>query len=143
MNKMVVNWLQLQVKQANVIESPRKKIFGLPTKDYKITRIENDNVYIKFEGKKHEDNPLHFEMFDKVMNYLENNRTKPVRLGTTIKKPIDEETITGIIWKNSTQRLYKATPFVCDILNSAGLVEYTQEENPSTQKKVQAIKLKG
>jgi hypothetical protein len=127
MNKMVVNWLQLQVKQANVIESPRKKIFGLPTKDYKITRIENDNV----------------EMFDKVMNYLENNRTKPVRLGTTIKKPIDEETITGIIWKNSTQRLYKATPFVCDILNSAGLVEYTQEENPSTQKKVQAIKLKG
>jgi hypothetical protein len=82
-------------------------------------------------------------MFDRVLNYLRNNKGRPVRLGARVTPPYEKDTLEGEIWKrpytigNST---YKAASHICDILVLVGLVQYVLSVNPLTGRKIQCAK---
>ena len=145
MNKQVLDWL-IQNKR-KTFSSPRDEVFTprKPTKTFEIKSILRDRVYIKFEGMKYLALPLGFEMFTRVLEYLEDNKPRAIRLGAKLAPPYDKDTLESIIWKTPYpigNTPYKASPHVCDILCLVGLLEYTEAVNPITGRQVQAVKLK-
>ena len=143
MDKRVLNWLLKN--KGKVFASPRNEAFGSHTKDFEISSVKQDRVYIKFGGNKYEALPLVFQMFDRVLGYLAENKTKPIRIGAKIIPPYDNETLEGVIWKKPYPVgtvPYKASPHVCDILCLAGLIKYVSATNPLTGRRVQAVKLR-
>lgn len=143
MDTRVLNWLL--DNKGKVFASPRDEVYGSHTKDFKISSIGQDRVYVKFGGKKYEALALVFQMFDRVLDYLAANKTRVVRLGARIAPPYDSETLESVIWKEPYPVgtvPYKASPHVCDILCLAGIIRYVSATNPITGRQVQAVKLR-
>jgi hypothetical protein len=143
MDKRVLNWLLNN--KGRVFVSPRDEAYGSHTKDFEISSIKQDRVYVKFNGNKYVALPLVFQMFDRVLDYLAANKTRAVRLGAKFAPPYDNETLESVIWKKPHPVRtvpYKASPHVCDILCLAGLIEYVSTTNPMTGRRVQAVKLR-
>ena len=143
MDKRVLNWLI--DNKGKVFASPRDEVYGSHTKDFKISSIGRDRVYVKFGGKKYAALALVFPMFNRVLDYLAANKNRDIRIGAKIAPPYDNETLEGAIWKKPYPVgavPYKASPHVCDILCLAGIIKYVSATNPMTGRRVQAVKLR-
>ena len=143
LNKQITNLLKDNIGKSFV--SPRDKVFKTNTREFKISSVHADRVYVKFDERKYEALPLVNEMFNRVLEYLQANSNKAIPLGARLTPPYNPVTIEGVIWKDPYPIgtvSYKASPHVCDILCLAGLVEYTHAINPISGRQVQAVKLK-
>lgn len=104
--------------------------------------MSSNRVNIDFVGSKYHALPLYFWMFDRTLDYLRENKDRPVRLGAKINPPYKPDTIEEQIWKGEGGICpYKAAPHICDILALAGLVEYILIVDPETERKVQGVRL--
>jgi hypothetical protein len=141
MDKRILDWLRTH--EGKMFASPRTKVFGRKTKDFEIVKVDEEKVRIRFEGRKHLALPLTFSMFDRTMEYLNENKDRPIRLGAKVAPPYENDTIEAVIWRHPypMPTPYKVAPHVCDILALAGVAEYVYVANPSTGRKAQAIKL--
>lgn len=143
MDVRILAWLE--ANKGKLFTSPRSEVFGRRTEDFEIVSIKSDRVYIRFAGTSHVALPLIFSMFDRVLNCLQENQGKPVRLGAKISPPYENDTLEAAIWKEpfpaGLNSSYKAAPHVCDILVLVGLVEYVKVRNPLTTRIVQGAKL--
>jgi hypothetical protein len=143
MDARILGWLE--ANRAKLFASPRSEVFGRRTEDFEIVSIKSDRVYIRFAGTAHVALPLIFSMFDRVLDCLQENQGKPVRLGAKVSPPYENDTLEAAIWKKpfptGLNSSYKAAPHICDILVLSGIVEYVKVENPLTTLIVQGAKL--
>ena len=143
MDKRVLVWLKSHL--GTVVSSPRKDVFRRNAQDFEIVDVDEqkERVKIRFEERNSPALPLTFLMFDRAIEYIVKNRGEFVRLGTSIYP--QPNTVEGEIWKKPYPIEYKTTfkvaSHVCDILVLADVAKYGIMQNPSTRKKVQAIKL--
>jgi hypothetical protein len=140
MDERVLKWLK--ANEGETFESPRSEISKRRKYDLKIVRVGFGRVDIEFVGSKYQAMPLYFWMFERALDYVRENRDRPIRLGAKLQSPYEPDTIEEQIWKSKEGICpYKAAPHICDILAIARLVEYILVDNPDTHRKVQAIKL--
>jgi hypothetical protein len=141
MDERVLKWLK--ANKGKVFASPRNEVFKEQTRDFELLGIVDDRVNIRFVGG-YPALPLYFWMFDRTLKYIQENRSRAIRLGARLVPPYESDTVEGQIWKEpypTGNTSYKASPHVCDILVLAGLVEYVLVLNPETYRKVQGVKL--
>lgn len=102
----------------------------------------NKKIIIWFARSKRQGLPLTFSMFDRALEYINENNERVVRLGTGFKP--QPNTVEGEIWKKPYpigKTPYKTASHICDILVLAGILEYEYTRNPLTDRKVQGVKI--
>ena len=139
MFEKVLAWLK--ENEGRIFQSPRRR-----AQNFKIVNIEEKRkrVKIRFLESKYPALPLTFWMFDRTLQYLNKNKGRFIRLGAKLQPPYGKDTIEGIIWRKPNpegKTPYKASSHVCDILALAGIAEYGYAINPSTNRKVQAVRI--
>jgi len=140
MDERVLKWLK--ANEGETFESPRSEISKRRKYDLTIVHVGFDRVKIEFVGSKYPAMPLYFWMFDRTLDYIRENKDRPVRLGAKLQPPYEPDTIEEQIWKGEEGMYpYKAAPHVCDILALAGLAKYVLVDNPETNRKVQGVRL--
>ncbi len=143
MDTRILDWLE--ANKGKTFASPRSEVFGRRTEDFEIVSIKSDRVNIRFGGANYVALPLIFSMFDRVLNCLQKNKGKSVRLGAKVSPPYDNGTLEAEIWKKpypaGLKSSYKAAPHICDILVLSGLAEYIKVENSLTTRMIQGAKL--
>ena len=96
MDARILAWLE--ANRGKLFASPRSEVFGRRTEDFEIVSIKSDRVYIRFAGTSHVALPLIFSMFDRVLDCLQKNQGKPVRLGAKVSPPYENDTLEAAIW---------------------------------------------
>ena len=142
MDERVLGWLKSHAGE--VFESPRKKAFNRKVMDIEIVSVGDERVKIHFVGSIYEALPLFFWMFDRTLEYLNQNKAVPIRLGSKVQPPYEIDTVEGQIWQKpypTGNSSYKVASHVCDILALAGLVEYLFVDTEA-RRNIQAVKLK-
>jgi hypothetical protein len=142
MDERVLCWLKSHVGE--VFESPRKKFSKREIMDVKLLSADFDKIKIHFVGSRYDALPIYFWMFDRTIQYLNQNKDKCVRLGTKLQPPYEIDTIEGQIWQEPYPKIhssYKVASHVCDILAKSGVAEYCYAFNNETKRTVQGIKL--
>ena len=110
--------------------------------DLRINNFNEDTgrISITFIGGKSLGLPLHFWMFEKVINRL-SSVDSFVPVGARLTPPYIRGSLEEAIWDGESSP-YKAAPHVCDILFDADLVEYGWALNAESGRRVQGAKLK-
>jgi hypothetical protein len=140
MDERVLKWLKAH--GGETFESPRSEISGRHKYDLKIIRVSFARVDIEFVGSPNRALPLYFWMFDRALDYIRENKDRPVRLGAKLQPPYEPDTVEEQIWKDERYiHPYKAAPHVCDILALAGLVKYVLVSHRVTKRMVQGVQL--
>jgi hypothetical protein len=142
MDERVLKWLR--ANKGKVFASPRNEVFKVKTKDFELLGIVDDRVNIRFVRSKYPALPLCFWMFDRALEYIQENEGRAVRLGAKLVPPYEPDTVEGHIWRKpypTGNTSYKAGPHVCDILTLAGLIKYVPILKTGTRKRLQGVKL--
>ena len=137
----VFKWIEGKI--GSTFQSPRESVFGTRTIDFKIVRIDDEKVSIKFKGSKYLALPLKKWMFERVLAHLHENEGKFVLIGARIGPPYIPTSVEGAIWETPVpQNLakYKVAPHICDILALAGVVEFGTAYKPNSSRKLQGVR---
>jgi|GEM_PF-6169832 len=147
MDPTLLEWMNNNIHRDLV--SPRIHAFkeNRRVQNFEIVEVnERDRrIRIEFADK---GTPLYLEFwrFEKVLEILKESRPKFVRLGSRFAAE-DHSTIERQLQDLARKYLkrkadLKTAPHVCDIIVLTGLAEYGYEQNPTTLRKNQAIRVK-
>lgn len=144
MNAFLIKWLRYNV--GKWFSSPRGMIFGSRAKSFQIYGLntEAEVVSIKPEASKYYTVDLHFWMFDRTLDHLQKLPDLYKPLGARVKPPYMKFSIEEAIWRKPLKSEvdgFLASPFICDLLYYAGLLDYGYTRNPETGNKVQGAVL--
>ena len=133
------------LSEASVMKE--KKIFNSrrEPKDFKITHVDepNNKIRIKFRESKYQALPLHFWMFDRSIQHLQEKQGY-TPLGTAVKPPYIKGSVEEAIWKKpfpTGSSEYKASSHICDILALMDIIEYGFARNPESNRRVQGARI--
>jgi hypothetical protein len=140
MNKFLLQWLLYN--EGKWFSSPRSLIFESRAQAFQIFSInkETETVSIKLENTKYSTIDLKFWMFDRTLKHLEKLPDLYKPLGARVKPPYMKLSVEEAIWRrplNGEGDAFLASPFICDLLYCAGLIDYGYTRNPETGNKVQ------
>ena len=112
--------------------------------DYSIKNIDehNQKVVIRFSSGTRLDLP--FNAFNTIIDYLVQNRDRSIRIGSTLNKSTDYDTLESVIQSLDPEKSShtKRAVHICDILQECGFVDFGQAMNPETRRLNQAVKWK-
>ena len=112
--------------------------------EYSIHNIDehNQKIVIRFSSDTRLDLP--FKAFNAIIDYLVQNSDRFVRIGTTLNKSKDHDTLEHVIQSLDPQRKShtKRAVHICDILHEGGFIDFRKAVNPQTGRLCQAVKWK-
>lgn len=115
-------------------DRPRSQSFSVVDVDER-----KQHVMIRFESGT--SLYLHFRVFNAVIDYLVENQNRFVRIGATNKVSKDRDTLEWVIQQTDGSSTHtRRAPFVCDLLQVCGFVEYGFALNPYSGRMNQAVK---
>ena len=139
--RKVYEWVVENI--GSTFSSPRERVFGRSTKDFKIIRIDEEKVSIKFEGSKYVALPLKFWMFERTIEHLEKNKGIYVPRGARIGPPYIPGSVEEAIWKDPLPEKtskYKVAPHIVDLLELAEEVELGAAYKLGSRRRLQGVR---
>ena len=111
------------------------------SKSFNIEEIDEGSQHVRIRFESGTPLYLHFRVFNAVIEYLVENHDRFVRIGATIQTSEDRDTIEWVIQQTDGSLSHtRRAPFVCDLLQICGFVEYGFALNPYSGRMNQAVK---
>jgi len=112
--------------------------------DYSIEEIDEYNQKVDIRFSSGTPLGLTFATFNAIIDYLVQNKDRYIRIGSTLKKSLDSDTLEYVIQSLEPDRLSytKRAVHICDILFECGFISFGKALNPKTKRYNQAAKWK-
>ena len=110
--------------------------------DYTIKKVDVKSQKVKIQFSSGTDLALDFSTFNVIIEHLDENSDRFIRVGASLNRSNDEDTLEYQIQNHekSARSHTKRAPHICDLLQLCGFVTYGKALNPRTSRVCQAVK---